>query len=258
MTKMAELYVRLGRPADGIAYFESLQGQGAHWEEGRNTALGVVYAAAGRPQEAERALKRALAVDPACVPAMQELFPLYDAQGRAAELEPLLRRGLQKEPRSGMFHNWLALVLKRAGRLRDAEMAFRQALEVAPDLIGAMANLGGLYLQEGRATEAVAILTSAIEKEPRNVESRANLIVALGLERNLEQARSQLAAAEELGQRAPVLYNAHAYALHVNGRQQEALETLGRSLALAPQQADALRLQQEIERGDPVPGSAYR
>jgi tetratricopeptide (TPR) repeat protein len=258
MTKMAELYVRLGRPADGIAYFESLQGQGAHWEEGRNTALGVVYAAAGRPQEAERALKRALAVDPACVPAMQELFPLYDAQGRAAELEPLLRRGLQKEPRSGMFHNWLALVLKRTGRLRDAEMAFRQTLEVAPDLIGAMANLGGLYLQEGRATEAVAVLTSAIEKEPRNVESRANLIVALGLERNLEQARSQLAAAEELGQRAPVLYNALAYALHVNGRQQEALETLGRSLALAPQQADALRLQQEIERGDPVPGSAYR
>jgi len=258
MTKMAELYVRLGRPSDGVAYFEGLQGQGAHWEEGRSTALGMVYAAAGRPQDAERALKRALAVDPACVPAMQELFPLYDSQGRAAELEPLLRRGLQKEPRSGMFHNWLALVLKRTGRLRDAEMAFRQTLEVAPDLIGAMANLGGLYLQEGRATEAVAILTSAIEKEPRNVESRANLIVALGLERNLEQARSQLATAEELGQHVPVLYNALAYALHVNGRQQEALETLGRSLALAPQQADALRLQQEIERGNPVPGAAYR
>jgi len=258
LTKMAELFVRLGRPADGIAYLEGLKGEGTHWQEGRYTALGLVYAAAGRPRDAERALKQALAIDPACVPAMQELFALHDAEGRAAELEPLLRRGLQTEPQSGMFHNWLGLVLKRGGQLRAAEMEFRQTLEVAPDLIGAMANLGGLYLQEGRPTEAVAVLASAIEKEPRNIESRANLIVALGMERSLEAARAQLAAAEELGQRAPQLYNALAYALHVNGRQEEALEVLGRSLALAPQQADALRLQQEIERGGAVPGTAYR
>jgi tetratricopeptide (TPR) repeat protein len=258
LTKMAGLFVRLGRAEDGIAYFESLKGEGGHWEEGRQTALGVVYAAAQRPRDAERALKQALGIDASCVPAMQELFVLYDGQGRAAELEPLLRKGLRKEPQSGMFHNWLGLVLKRAGRMRDAEMAFRHTLEAAPDLIGAMANLGGLYLQEGRATEAVAVLTSAVEKDPRNMESRANLIVGLGLEKNLDAAREQLEAAEALGQRAPELYNALAYALHVNGRQEEALEALGRSLALAPQQADALRLQREIERGARVPGTAYR
>ena len=250
LVKMADLFVRMGRPADGVAYFTGLGSRSdGRLEAARLVALGTTQAAAGRATEAEATLRAALALEPASLTGMQELFGLCDARGAAADLEPLLRAGLRHEPRAGMFHNWLGLVLKRKGDRRGAEMEFRQALEVTPDLVGCMANLGGLYLEEGRAAEAAAVLQGALDRDARSVEVRANLIVALGLQREVAGVRAQVDAAEKLGQKAPPIYNALAYALHVNGLDDEALAAVRRSLALDPRQQDAQRLLQEIETG---------
>jgi tetratricopeptide (TPR) repeat protein len=250
LVKIAELYARMGKPEDGIAYLGTLSRGGTPgFEAARQTALGIVLTAARRPAEAETAFRAALRDDPASVSAMQELFALLDGQDRAADLEPLLRTGLKRTPAPAMFHNWLGLVLKRRGDLRGAEMQFRQTLEVSPDLVGALANLGGLYLQEGRVPEAVSALESALDRDARNVEARTNLIVALGMEKNLDAARARFEDGEKQGLRAPQFYNAWAYALHLNGRRDEALEMLRQSLRLDPRQADARRLAQEIEAG---------
>ena len=50
----------------------------------------------------------------------------------------------------------------------------------------------------------------------------------------------------------PLYYNALAYALHLNGRDEEALATLRESLSLDPGQRDALRLRSDIEQGRPL------
>jgi Flp pilus assembly protein TadD len=255
---MAFLFARIGRPADGVAYFQGLRGDTDRFETARQIALGIVLAEAGRPAEAEKALDQALARDPASLPALQELFTLLDEQGRAADLEPRLRQALAREPKAGMLYNWLGLICKRRGDLKSAEIEFRKALEVAPDLVGSMANLGVIYLQEGRGAEAVAVLQSALEKEQRNIEARTNLVVALGLEHDVNGARTRVEEAEKQGQRAPVLYNALAYALHLNGRDQEALDAVGKALDLDPRQADSLRLRQEIEEGAGALPSGYR
>src|SRR5262245_42519494 len=255
---MAMLFVRIDRAADGVAYFRGLRGDNDRFETARQIALGIVLAPAGRPAEAETALNQALARDPASLPGLQEMFTLLDGQGRAADLEPRLRQALAREPKAGMLYNWLGLICKRRGDLKGAEIEFRKALEVAPELVGTMANLGLVYLQEGRGAEAVAVLQSAIEKEPRNIEARTNLIVALGLEHDLTGARTRVEEAEKQSQRAPVLYNALAYALHVNGRDQEALDAVGKALDLDPHHADALRLRQEIEEGTGALPSGYR
>jgi tetratricopeptide (TPR) repeat protein len=248
LVAMASLYVRMQKPADGAAYFTSVRDPGTPgFEAARQTALGIVQAAAGRNSEAEAALRQALRLDPVSVPAMQELFGLLDGQGRAQEVEAPLRAGLKRPAAPAMFHNLLGLVLKRRGDTKGAEMELRQALETSPDLVGALANLGGLYLQENRVPEAVSVLESALEKDPRNVEARTNLIVALGMEKNLDAARSRFDDAEKQGLKAPQFYNAWAYALHLNGKHDEALEALRQSLRLDPRQADARRLVQEIE-----------
>ncbi len=236
VTKIAELFVRLGRPADGLAYARGLEPGhrgGDQREVGLRVALGMLQAAAGRARDAETALLRALAIDPASVPAMQN-------------------------PRSAMHHNWLGLVLRRQGDLRGAEKELETTLGIAPDLVGAMANLGSLYLQEGRHDDAVQVLRRALDKEPRNVESRTNLIVALGLKHDIDGARGLVKEAEGMSQRAPLFYNGLAYALYMNGRNQEALEALRESLQIDPRQPDARRLQAEIEQGRPSESLPYR
>jgi len=250
LTRIAEHFVRMGRAADGVVYMEGLAKR-PMTGRGRialGVARGILYAAVGRTAEAEKSLLGVLAADPLSIPAMQELFTLYDAQGRAAALEPHLREALRRDARSPMHHNWLGLVLKRRGDPAGAEAEFRKTIEYAPDLTGAVANLGSLYLQEGRAGEAVALLEHAIEQDPRNVEVRTNLIVALGMDRDIDAARGRLEEAVARGQRLPLFYNAMAYALHFNGHEEEALESLRQSLALDPKQADALQLRGEIER----------
>jgi tetratricopeptide (TPR) repeat protein len=67
------------------------------------------------------------------------------------------------------------------------------------------------------------------------------------MEKNLDAARSRFDDAEKQGLKAPQFYNAWAYALHLNGKHDEALEALRQSLRLDPRQADARRLVQEIE-----------
>jgi tetratricopeptide (TPR) repeat protein len=254
LVTIANLYVRMQKPADGVAYFASVRDPGTPgFEAARQTGLGIVLAAAGRNGEAETALRQALKLDPVSVLAMQELFVLLDGQGRAPEVEASLRAGLKRPQPPAMFHNLLGLVLKRRGDNKGAEMEFRQALEASPELVGALANLGGLYLQENRVPEAVSVLEGALEKDPRNVEARTNLIVALGMEKNLEAARGRFDDGEKQGLKAPQFYNAWAYALHLNGRREEALEALRQSLRLDPRQADARRLQQMIETADVAP-----
>ncbi|PYT16002.1 MAG: hypothetical protein DMF51_05630 [Acidobacteria bacterium] len=261
VTKIAELFIRLGRSADGLAYAQGLEAGhrgGDQREVGLRVALGMLYIASGRARDAEAALLRALAIDPASVQAMQELFALYDGQGRSAELRTRLETALARNPRSAMHHNWLGLVLRRQGDLRGAEKELERTLEIAPDLVGAMANLGSLYLQEGRHDDAVKVLRGALEKDPRNLESRTNLIVALGLKHDVEGARGLVKEAEGMSLRAPLFYNGLAYALYVNGRNEEALETLRESLQLDPRQREARRLQAEIEQGRPTDSLPYR
>ncbi len=259
--KIAELFIRMGKPTDGAAYLKELEpghDRGEAPELALRIGLGMLYSAAGRPRDAEAALLRALAIDPASVPAMQEVFALYDGQGRTAEMKPMIQAALRKNPRSAMHHIWLGLVLRRQDDLKGAEAEFKRAVEAAPDLVGALANLGSLYLQEGRADDAVTVLQQALRKDARNPESRTNLIVALGMKRDLEGARRLVKDAEGMGQRVPLFYNALAYALHFNGRNQEALETLRESLRIDPRQPDALRLRSEIETGRQAGDLPYR
>ncbi|MEK7282966.1 MAG: alkaline phosphatase family protein [Acidobacteriota bacterium] len=257
LLKIAELFVRIGRPSDGLAYMKDLEpghGRGGQRELGLRVALGMLYSVLGRPQDAEAQLRRALVIDSASIAAMQELFSLYDGLGRSAELQPPLQAALARNPRSAMHRNWLGLVLRRKGDLQGARREFEKTLEIAPDLVGAMANLGSLDLQEGRADDAATGLKRALEKDARNVESRTNLIVALGMQHDVEGARKLVQEAEGMGMRVPLFYNGLAYALHINGLSDEALEVLRESLKIDPRQADARRLQAEIEQGRPTGG----
>ena len=95
--------------------------------------LGLLYAAQGRPAEAEAALRAALALDPRFVPAAVNLADLYRAVGRDADGERVLREAIEREPRSAAAHHALGLLLVRQQRRPEARVALAAAARLAPE-----------------------------------------------------------------------------------------------------------------------------
>jgi Flp pilus assembly protein TadD len=96
------------------------------------TALGTFYAARGRPEDAERLLRSAIALEPRHVPAYVNLADLRRAQGRDADAEAVLREGLTANPGDASLHHALGLALVRLQRTPEALGELRRATELAP------------------------------------------------------------------------------------------------------------------------------
>ena len=109
------------------------------WEE--YTGLGVAAIAAGEYRQAERFLNRALV--------------------KAGDLGPT---------EQGITFNGLGELYRRQRRLEDAERMFTRSLALKeealgpdhPDVATTLANLGLVYLAEGRDEEAVPVLERAL------------------------------------------------------------------------------------------------
>ena len=99
-----------------------------------------------------------------------------------------------------------AVAFHQSDDLNEAEKFYNKALEVAPDHFDVLNLLGTLECQRGRFDAAALRLTRATEIKAGNAATRSIL----------------------------------GYALRKLGRHQEAVETVGRALALAPDFVDAL------------------
>ena len=106
---------------------------------------GSVFERAGRPAEAERAYREALALDPTLAPTAINLALLLGAAGRGEEGEALLDEVLIREPASdGALSNRAVLRGQRgdfAGAREDAERAFEIAPR--PELARLLSQLAG-------------------------------------------------------------------------------------------------------------------
>ena len=253
LIRMADLFQRSGRQEDGLIYFENLRSLKRE-EPLLDTAMGVLYSAMNRPGEAEKALRAALSRNPLSIPAMEELFVFYDRQGKLPELIPDLEAAVRAEEGSFMHHNWLGLAFRRQSNLEGAERELKRAAALAPDQVGPVANLGSLYLQEGRVREAMEVLERALSRDSSSVEGRTNLILALGRVGNLERARELFEEGDQVSPNRTSLLNAMAFASQANGRGQDAVKLLVRSLGLDPTQPQAMEL---LKKLDPVAAARF-
>ncbi|MCI0568157.1 MAG: alkaline phosphatase family protein [Acidobacteria bacterium] len=252
LIRMAELFQKSGREEDGLIYFEELRNSGLE-EPLLDTATGMLYSALNRPGEAEKAFRQALLRDPLSLPAMEEFFLFSDRREELPSLVPDLEAAIHNEEGSFMHHNWLALAYRRQGNLEGAERELKRAADLGPDQVGPVANLGSLYLQENRVTEAVAVLEQALARDPASVEVRTNLLVGLGRMGKLDRARELFEEGNQISPELPSLYNAMAFAFQANGHPKEAVDLLSRSLSLDSNQPPALNLLRQLD-----PGAAAR
>ena len=244
---IANLYVSLGKPQDGIADLSGFLGRRGN-ESDLHSALGILRRAAGDPAGAERDYQRALALDPQAQEPVKRLFEIEGPQGRLETLVPILREALRLNGDSAFHHNWLALVLERTGRQAEAEEEYRSALRSDPEYVGALVNLGSLLARRRDLDEAERLFRRALGRDPRNLEARVGLGAALGIQGKTGEAIRTLEEGRALGLASPSLYNALAMAYYQNRERQKAVGVLKESLRIDPGQKSARATLEEWER----------
>jgi tetratricopeptide (TPR) repeat protein len=228
---------------------------------------------AGRPAEAEKAARAALAAAPAD-PAVQHhggmallrlgrvadaLAPLGRAAakadaptawiaalggaqamaGRGAEAEATFRRGLEREPANPVILLNLGILLTGRGALEEAEAALEASLAARPGHPGALIAMGNARRQAGDASGAVAAYRDAVAAKPDFAEAQANLGATLADLGQAEEAEAALRRALALNP-GLVLARARLGDLLLGlGRVEEAMAMLRQATAQAPKAATA-------------------
>jgi arylsulfatase A-like enzyme/tetratricopeptide (TPR) repeat protein len=127
--------------------------------------LGVAYVDAGRYDDAIRAFKRVLALDPTNGLAYQNLASVALRRAQAArnaadrergfkEAESLARQALDADPELAKAYTTLGVILAGTGRKTDAIESWKRAVALDGTEFDALYNLTILLVEAGRVSEA--------------------------------------------------------------------------------------------------------
>jgi Flp pilus assembly protein TadD len=126
----------------------------------------VEYHGVGNDQLAEADYRRRLAENPDSINALHALGVLLGAAGRYEEGEQLLTRALRLAPEDPHLCNDLGVTWERAGKLADALNMYRQAARIQPDFHQVWSNLANLLLHTGNCSAAIEACEQALDLQP--------------------------------------------------------------------------------------------
>ncbi|MBT8106922.1 MAG: tetratricopeptide repeat protein, partial [Gammaproteobacteria bacterium] len=172
------------------------------------TNLGSVYANVGSDENAERAFRHALDIEPDWVPALVNFADLYRVRGRDDEGAKLLSRAIELTPDNGDVRYAYGLLLVRQGQVGDALAELEKAVELRPANVSYVYTYGIALNSAGRADESVAVLNDALERFPQN----SDMLLALAtIERDRGNPRAALDYAQRVQRLRPLDRNLQAF-----------------------------------------------
>ena len=125
--------------------------------------LGVAALRMGKPLDAEREFRLALALEETSVATRHNLGDALRAQRRDEEATRAYRDALALNPRYVYSWNGLGMSLARAGRSASAIEAFRKVVELDPSEPGGLFNLAVQLDRTGAREEALALYRRFLE-----------------------------------------------------------------------------------------------
>ena len=136
---------------------------------------GKIYEEMGRPTDALAACERAHEADPANLGIVLTLAQFAERQGRYERVIQLGRSIPPGTPEWPQCRTLMANAHVQLGQGEQAIALMREWVSVAPDKPWTHNNLGGVYHQLGRLSEAAACYQMALQLDPSYVRARKNL-----------------------------------------------------------------------------------
>lgn len=122
----------------------------------------------------------------------------------------------------------------QAGRYDEAEQLYGRVLALRPDNVNLLCNLGLLYRDMGRPSQALTHLQEARALAPDNFAANLNIGALFEEQGELDKAVIAYRTAQELAPHDPRVMNNLGKALYQQGDRLDALDYLNRAVALAP------------------------
>ena len=170
-------------------------------------------------------------------PEPQILPVTYFRSGQLHEMRGSLELALSQYRKATVLNgkfvaafNRAGIILDRLGRYEEANEAFLRAIELAPDQAYLRNNLAFSYMLEHRWSDSEAELHNALALSTTFDRARMNLGVTLGRMGRYDEALGQF---RQVVPEAAAHYNL-GLVYHANHADDEAIESLGKALSLAP------------------------
>jgi tetratricopeptide (TPR) repeat protein len=240
----------LGRVEEALASLERSVGLDPSYATGwRN--LAVLRDTAHDRERAEFAWRKLVELDPSA-PAWRGLGRSLARNERNDEAEAALRRAVATDPGDAESWNDLGVVLRDLERFEESERCHREALRIAPDRAIFHLHLGVLLAQCERTSEALAAFDTAVRLDPANAEPWHNRGAVLATQMRDEEAIIEFHRALALNANEAEVHNSLGASLFSLGRFDEAMSAFNAALQLEPEHGMAHfnRAQCLLLRGD--------
>lgn len=189
--------------------------------------------------EAQRAARRAVALDANLVGAWNNLGIILQEAGQLEESLGCLERVVALQPENAEARNNLGNTCKLLGRFDLTEIHYAKALALNPDYAEAHSNLANLLNELGRFDEAEAAARHAIDLNPQMADAYINLAGVEMSRRGYAQSLRWLDALLAFAPLHSAGLAARALALKHLEQLDEALDSARRAVGAAPESAEA-------------------
>lgn len=201
---------------------------------------GLAALQSGKPDEAERALKKVLDKNPRHVGALNILGIIMMQTGRLIEAERYMRRALAENATSdATFYNH-GVVLKALERPTEALESLNKAIAINPGVADTWNNRGTVYNDLRRYDEAIADFDRAIALNPQHSGAFCNKGKSQAEQGLLKQALEAFNRSNAINSRLVESWVGIGNVLVQLGRPQEALAAYDKAIAINPNFALAL------------------
>ncbi|MDX1421799.1 MAG: tetratricopeptide repeat protein [Kiloniellales bacterium] len=187
----------------------------------------------GRLGEAEKLCRESLAQRPTA-PGYAILGGILNSDGRTKDAVDAYRRALALDPDDVMALNNLGRVLRQTGDLEGAIAMFEKAVRLAPDLMVARTQLAGALETAGRLKEAVKQAREAVRRHKAKAMPRVVLARALAASRRLAEAGAAIREALALEPNNLDVHVTKAMIETELGDSEAAVRSLRQALAIRP------------------------